>query len=108
MVKIKNQYRFGRLKEQRVAQRLRSAGAHVKLSKGSKGAEDMIAVFKSKKWLVQSKATRQGSPNQPSSKDIGRLKQKATKMNATPVIAEVLSNNQIKFKSARNGRKLKS
>jgi len=103
---VKNQYRFGRLKEEKVAQKLRKAGASVTLSKGSKGAEDMIAIFKNKKWLIQSKATRKGSPSQPSSGDVGRLKQKATKNGATSVIAEVLGNGSIKFKSARNGREL--
>jgi len=104
---VKNQYRFGRLKEKAVAQKLRRAGASVTLSKGSKGAEDMIAIFKSKKWIVQSKATRKGIPNRPSSGDVGRLKQKATKNNATPVIAEVSGDGSIKFKSVRDGRELK-
>jgi len=108
MAKIKNQYRFGRLKEGKVAQKLRNAGARVKLSKGSKGAEDGQARWPSGRfWLWQAKATRKGVPNQPSPQDLRRLKQKAAKIGATPVIAEVFGDGSIKFKSARDGRELK-
>jgi hypothetical protein len=105
---VKNQYKFGRLKEEKVAKKLRDKGARVQLNEGSKGAEDGIAKWPSgKTWLWQSKATRNGKPKSLTKKEIGRLKQKATKKNATPVIAEVFGDNKIKFKSARNGRELK-
>ena len=104
----KNQYRFGRLKERKVAQRLRNTGASVKLSEGSKGPEDGTAIWPSgKKWLFQVKATREGSPSSPLPKDLGRLKQKATRKNATPVVAGVFGSGKIEFKSAGTGQKLK-
>ena len=90
-----------------MAQKLRKAGAEVKLSKGNKGAEDMVAQFSTKKWLIQCKATRSGQPQMHSTRELGRLKQKATKNNATPVIA-LVSGNDVEFVSARSKRKLKS
>lgn len=105
---VKNQYNFGRLKETKVARKLRNAGARVQLRKGSKGSEDGLAKWPSgRKWLFQSKATRQGSPNQPSSKDLGRLKQKAKRIDATAIIAEVFGSGKIKFISAKTKRELK-
>ena len=101
------QYKYGRAKEVKVAKILRSKGAKVKLSKGSKGAADLKVKFSTgTKWNVQVKSTRRGKPASPSSKDVGRLKQISTKSRATPVIAKI-SPRGIEFTSARSGRKLK-
>lgn len=102
----KNQYGYGRAKEGKVAQSLRNKGASVKLSKGSKGAADLVAKFPSgTKWHVQVKATRQGEAASPTKQDIGRLKQAATKNNATAVVAKV-SPKGVEYKSARSGKTL--
>ncbi len=102
----KNQYKYGREKEQKVAKSLRSKGAKVEVSEGSKGAADLIATFPSgTKWEVQVKSTRSGTASSPSPKDLGRLKQTATKSKGTPVVAKV-SPEGIEYESARSGRKL--
>jgi len=99
------QIKFGIKKEQKVAQALRSRGASVIRSKGSKGASDLKAVFPSgTKWNVQVKATRSGSSSRPSSRDLGRLRQSAKKDSATAVIARV-SPKGIDYESA-SGRQL--
>lgn len=99
-----NNYSKGRNAEQKVAQVLRNAGAKVKLSPGSKGAEDMIADFGSKTWYVQVKSG-DSAPNQLSGVDKQRLNAKATKNDATPVLATV-KDNKITFTSTRSGRNL--
>lgn len=102
----KDQYKYGRGKEQKVAQSLRRKGAKVEVSKGSKGAADLIAKFPSgTKWNVQVKATRSGTAASPSAKDAGRLKQVATKSKSTAVVAKV-SPKGIEYKSVRSGRTL--
>jgi len=103
---INNQYKYGREKEQKIAQSLRNRGASVHLSKGSKGAADLVAKFPSgTKWDVQVKSTRSGSAASPSKRDAGRLKQGASSKSSTPVIAKV-SPKGIEYKSARSGRAL--
>ena len=100
----KNQYQYGREKEQKVARSLRSKGAKVEVSKGSIGAADLIVKFPSgTRWNIQVKATRSGSAASPSSKDIGRLEQVSTKSKSTPVVAKV-SPKGIEYKSVRSGR----
>lgn len=102
----KDQYNYGRKKEHKVAQSLRKKGASVTVSKGSKGAADLIAKFPSgKEWHIQVKSTRSGQAASPSKKDTGRLKQVATKRHATPVVAKV-SPDGISYESARTGREL--
>jgi len=99
------QIKFGIKKEQRVAQSLRSYGAKVVRSAGSRGAADLKAKFPSgTRWNIQVKATRSGTPASPSPKDLGRLKQSARMDNATAVVAKV-SPKKIEYESAR-GRKL--
>ena len=101
-----DQYKYGRDKEQKIARSLRARGASVKVSKGSKGASDLKATFSTgRKWNIQVKSTRKGTPASPSTRDLGRLKQSATKSGATPVVAKV-SRGRISFSSARSGRKL--
>ena len=101
-----NQYKYGRDKEMKIARSLRGGGAKVNVSPGSKGAADLDVQFKSgTRWKVQVKSTRSGKPSGPSSMDLGRLKQIATKSNATPVIAMV-SGGETEYRSARSGRKL--
>ncbi len=102
----KNQYNYGRKKEEKVAKSLRGKGAKVEVSTGSKGSADLIAKFPSgTKWNVQVKASRSTSAKSPTAKDIGRLKSSATKSNATPVVAKVTPKG-IEYESARSGRKL--
>ena len=99
-------YEYGRNQEEKVARSLRARGATVEVAPGSKGASDLKAKFPSgTKWWLQVKATRGGEPASLSPKDLGRLKQSASKSRATPVIAEV-TRGKIKFKSARSGRAL--
>jgi len=102
-----DQYKYGRDKELKIARSLRARGASVKVSKGSKGASDLKATFSTgKKWNIQVKATRKGTPASPSRKDIGRLKQSATKSGATPVVAKV-SRGKVAYSSARSQITLK-
>lgn len=102
----KDQYKYGRGKEAKVARSLRAKGAKVEVSKGSKGSADLIAKFPTgTTWKVQVKSTRSGTAASPSAKDSGRLKQSATKSRATPVVAKV-SPKGIEYKSARSGHKL--
>ena len=56
-------------------------------------------------WKIQVKSSRTRTPSSPNKKDLGRLKQSATKTRSTPVIASVTTNG-IEYKSARSGRKL--
>ncbi|GAG04297.1 unnamed protein product [marine sediment metagenome] len=103
---VKDQYKYGREKELKLARSLRAKGASVKVSRGSKGAADLKATFSTgRKWNIQVKATRKGTAASPSAKDLGRLKQSATKSKATPVVAKV-SRGRVSFSSARSGRKL--
>ncbi len=102
----KSQYEYGRDKELKVARSLRAKGASVKVSKGSKGAADLKATFSTgKKWNIQVKSTRKGTPASPSTRDLGRLKQGATNSGATPVVAKV-SRGKVTYRSARSGRKV--
>jgi len=102
----KDEYSYGRTKEKKVAQLLRAKGASVKTSKGSRGAADLKVTFSTgKRWNVQVKSSRRGTPASPSAKDLGRLKQGATRSGATPVVAKVTPKG-IKYTSARSGRKL--
>ncbi len=102
----KSDYEYGREKELKIARSLRARGASVKVSKGSRGAADLKATFsKGRKWNIQVKSTRKGTPASPSTRDLGRLKQSATKSGATPVVAKV-SRGRVSFSSARSGRKL--
>ena len=103
----KSQYKYGRDKEVKLARSLRAKGASVKVSKGSKGAADLKATFSTgKKWNIQVKSTRKGTPASPSAKDLGRLKQSATKSGATPVVAKV-SRGRVAYSSARSQKTLK-
>ena len=101
-----NQYKYGRAKEQLVARKLRARGAKSRLSPGSRGPADLKCKFPAgTKWNVQVKSTRKGQPKAPSAKELGRLKSKATKIGATPVVAKVVR-NKATFGSARSGRNL--
>jgi len=99
-------YKYGRRKEQKVAQLLRNKGASVKTSGASRGAADLTVTFPTgTKWSVQVKSSRTSKPTSPSGRDISRLKQSSTKRGATPVVATV-SPKGIEYISARSGRKL--
>lgn len=100
-------YAYGRRKELKVARSLRGKGASVKMSPGSRGAADLKASFSpTRKWNVQVKASRGPSPASPSRRDLGRLKQGASRTGATPVLAKVTPKGTT-YKSARTGRTLK-
>ena len=102
-----NQYKFGRSKEHRVARSLRDKGATAKLSPGSRGAADVTAKFRSgRTWKVQVKATRGSYAASPSRRDLGRLKQSASRSRATAVVAKVTPKGT-SYTSARSGKKLK-
>ena len=102
----KSQHKYGVDKEIEVARSLRGRGASVKTSKGSRGAADLRVKFSTgTKWNIQVKSSRKGTPASPSVKDLGRLKQGATKTRATPVISKVTPKG-IEYISARSGRKL--
>ncbi len=103
----KSDYGKGRDAEIKIARSLRAKGASVKVSKGSKGAADLKATFPTgTKWNIQVKSSRRSTPASPSTKDLGRLKQGATKSGATPVVANV-SRGKVTYKSARSQRALK-
>lgn len=103
----KDKYSYGRDKELKVAHSLRARGASVKVSKGSKGAADLKATLSTgRKWNIQVKSSRRGTPASPSVKDLGRLKQSATKSGATPVVAKV-SRGKVTYRSARSDRTIK-
>jgi len=102
----KNQYKYGRNKEKKVARSLRNKGASIHISKGSKGAADLVAKFPSgTTWDVQVKSTRSGTASSPSSKDAARLDRCASRKGSTPVVAKV-GPKGIKYESARTGRTL--
>jgi len=102
----KSDYEYGREKELKIARSLRARGASVKVSKGSKGAADLKATFSTgRKWDIQVKSSRKGTPASPSTRDSKRLKIGATKTGATPVIAKV-TRSGVKYTSERSGRKL--
>lgn len=102
----KSDFDYGRAKEKKVAQLLRTKGASVRVSKASRGAADLKVQFSTgTKWNVQVKSSRKGTPASPSAKDLGRLKQGATKSRATPVVAKVTPKGT-EYRSARSGRKL--
>lgn len=97
----------GREAEEKVARSLRGGGASVDLSPGSRGSFDALAEFPGgTKWKIQVKSSESGTPAPPSPKDLGRLKQSATKTNSTPVVAEVMPDG-IEYYSARSGRRLR-
>ena len=99
------QIKFGIQKEQRVAQSLRSYGAKIVRSPLSRGAADLKAKFPTRtKWNIQVKATRRGTPANPSPRDLGRLKQSARMDSATAVVAKVYP-QKIEYESAK-GKKL--
>lgn len=101
-----SKYEDGRKAERRVARALSNAGAKTTLSPGSRGPADLKAEFSSgTAWLVQVKSSKSGVPAPPAARDLGRLKTKATREAATPVVAGVTPDG-IEYRSARSGRRL--
>ncbi len=101
-----NQYDYGRNKEKLVARKLRGQQTRCRLSPGNRGPADLTCVFPTgTKWDVQVKSTCKAQSKAPSAIDLARLKAKANKTGATPVIAKVVR-NQVTFISARSGRRL--
>lgn len=63
----KNDYKYGREKEKKVAQLLRNKGASVKTSRASKGAADLTVTFPTgTKWNIQVKSSRTSKAASPS------------------------------------------
>ena len=102
----KNNYKYGRKKEKLVEKRLKNKGYKTQLSPGSRSPCDVKARKGSKKWLIQVKSSRSSTPNSMSKEEKRRLRIKASKSNALPVLAQV-KRGKIQFKSLKSGRKLK-
>lgn len=99
-------YKYGRDKEQKVARALRGRGASVAVSPGSRSAVDLKVSFPTgTKWYVQVKSTRSARAVSVARREIGRLKQIATRSSATPVIATVTPSG-IEYRSGRSGQRL--
>ncbi|MBE0467411.1 MAG: hypothetical protein IBX71_09350 [Candidatus Desulforudis sp.] len=101
----KNKYSAGRKAEQRVASRLRRAGASVRTSPGSRGPADLTAIFEHKKWLVQVKSG-ENPPKELPARERQRINQMARSRKATPVLARVTT-KAVEYRSTRSNRKLK-
>jgi len=102
----KREHRYGKQKEQRVAQLLRNKGASVKTNRASRRVVDLTVRFPTgTKWNVDVKSSRTGKSATHSAREIGRLKQVSTRQKATPVVAKV-SPGRVEYISARSGRKL--
>jgi Holliday junction resolvase len=92
--------RFGREAEFVVAIYLQSCGWDVQLSRGSRGAADVIATQGLDKWLIQVKS----SSKIPRLKgnELKQLKKMAKTANGHPVIATVQHKDTVKAKFKRN------
>lgn len=102
----KSQYKYGREREKKVAELLRSKGASVRTSRGSRGPGDLAVTFPTgTKWLIEVKSSRSSKAPSPSRADLGGLKQSATRIGATAVVARVTPRG-VEYSSARSGRKL--
>jgi len=102
----KDQYKYGRLKEQKIAQILRRKGASVEVRKASRGTGDLEARFSTgRKWLVEVKSSRSGEARSLSSEEKHRLNQAADRRRATPVVARV-TRQGVEYRSARSDRRL--
>jgi Holliday junction resolvase-like predicted endonuclease len=94
--------RFGRDAEFVVAIYLQSRGWDVQLSRGSRGAADLIATQDSDKWLIQVKS----STKIPRLKghELKQLRKMAKTANGHPVIATVQHKDTVIVKSEGSGR----
>ena len=85
---------------------LKEIGAYKKIDKVRKHPADIKVKFRSGRiWTIQVKTSKNRISKHKKKKEIGRLKQSATRTGATAVIAKVDSKGII-YESARNGRKL--
>ena len=102
----KDQYTYGRMKEQKLAEMLRKKGASVRVRQASRGPGDMEAKFSTgRKWLIEVKSSRSGEARSLSSEEKRRLNQAADRKGATPVLARV-TRRGVEFKSTRSDRRL--
>jgi len=93
--------------EQRVEASLRSSGAKVTPSKGSRTSADGKAEWDSgKQWLYQVKYSATRKPASLNPNERTALLARAKRNNATPVRAAVTP-DKIKYFSVKTGRKLK-
>jgi len=93
--------------EDRVANSLRGAGAHVIKSPGSRGSADLIATWNTgKEWMVQVKYSKTGRPAGLSSQEQKNLVSRANRHKATPVLAQVTP-GKIKYLSVKSKREIK-
>lgn len=104
----KSNYAVGRKVEQSIAQQMRSSGCSVKVSKGSRGPADMVAIDKSSgvKYSVQVKSSLQQNNVHVPSKDISRLEQFSKKNNSIPLVVQVNKNREITASIPMNGSSL--
>lgn len=105
---MQSNFHCGTNGEQRVARKLKRMGASkVEISKGSRGAADLVAHFPSgRKLVVQVKTSCNGyAPKSLSSYEKRRLLNLAGNTNSTPVTAKV-GDRKIDLTYLRSGRKL--
>ena len=103
---LSSRYRYGRSKEKKVLSFFKDRGWGGNLSGGSKGPADIELVKGSRRWVGQIKATRKGKPSGLSKKEQMRLKIKATKTRAIPVLIQVVGDKIVNVESVRSGRRL--
>ncbi len=101
------QYKYGSRSGQQVARDLKSHGAQVILSGRTGGPQHLLAKFSYfKKWLIEAKASRGKKSLQLTPEEKRRLKVKAARNNAIPVLASV-QKGEVTYISVKTGRILK-
>jgi Holliday junction resolvase len=93
-------------REEGIARYLGRKGADVQVSPGSRGPYDVRATFDEQTWLIQSKASRLGSPRPPRWQERERLIHAAQKEGAEPIIA-LSENGRAKYYHAISGERVK-
>jgi Holliday junction resolvase len=79
---------YGYAAEGSIASYLRSRGAEVRLSNGSRGPVDVFAQWgKHRRWVIQVKASRDGSARMPGPDERERLIVASREWRARPVVA---------------------
>jgi Holliday junction resolvase len=93
--------------EKRVAFSLKSKGANVFISPGSRGSADVIGKWNNgKKWFVQVKYSGKNNPANLSLREKNNLISKAKRNNGTAVLAQVTP-KKISYFSVKKNQKLK-
>lgn len=101
------QYKYGSRSGQKVAKDLKEHGAQVTLSGRTGGPQHLLAKFSYfKKWLIEVKASRGKKTATLTPEEKRRLKLKATRNKAIPVLAPV-QKGEVTYISVKTGRILK-